>query len=386
MRSKYVMLLLLLGWPMSTLSSQSVLGQQPVGQASKYDSAVSDVIAKETVSANAASVSPPTVIDSLAEVLLTATKSEQQSEQQSIAPTVELGNLRAETTPDTEAFRTVALGTISSVAIPLGQVPVDKVDSLTFPPSTPTPTVTGTPANSTATGDATALVPDWEDWVSPERLSGNLRLVAVMAALSLAPALLLMTTCYVRIVVVLSLLRQALGSQQLPPNQVTTTLAMFLTALIMWPVWSKVHHDSIEPYTNPNTEMSAEAAWTAGVAPVRDFMSQQIHDCGNRADVLMFLEYLPPQDSPIESYADVPLQALLPAFLLSELKVAFTIGFMVYLPFVLIDLVVSSVTMSLGWVMVPPTTISLPMKLILFVLVDGWHLVVEMLLMSFQTG
>lgn len=249
--------------------------------------------------------------------------------------------------------------------------------------STPPVTPASTPSSSSSTSSA---LPSWESWTSPEHLSGNLRLVLVMAALSLAPALLLMSTCYVRIIVVLSLLRQALGSQQLPPNQVTTALAMFLTALIMWPVWSKVHTDAIEPYTNPDTKMTAEDAWTAGVKPVREFMSHQIHHSGNRDDVLLFLDYLPPQEKPVESYADVPLQALLPAFLLSELKVAFSIGFRVYLPFVIIDLVVSSITMALGWVMVPPSTISLPLKLIMFVLVDGWHLVVEMLLMSFKVA
>lgn len=226
--------------------------------------------------------------------------------------------------------------------------------------------------------------PSWDSWVSPERLMSNIRVVAVMAALSLAPALLLMTTCYVRLVVVLSLLRQALGSQQLPPNQVTTTLAMFLTLLVMWPIWTRVHDEAIMPYTDPSSGMSAEQAWEAGVIPVREFMGSQIIHAGNQDDVRLFLKYL--NLTGIRDVRDVPMQALLPAFLISELKVAFAIGFQIFLPFVIVDLVVSSVTMSMGWVMVPPTTISLPLKLMLFVLVDGWHLVVEMLLMSFQIG
>ncbi len=225
----------------------------------------------------------------------------------------------------------------------------------------------------------------WESWTSPERLAGSLRVFAVMAALSLAPALLLMTTCYVRIIVILSLLRQALGSQQLPPHQVTTTLALFLTVLIMFPVWTQVHDQAIKPYIDPDVAMTFDEVWLAGVAPIREFMSQQIVFAQNGADVELFLDYLPPQSPPPESYADVPLQALLPAFMISELKVAFLIGFQVYLPFVIVDLVVSSVTMSMGMVMVPPLTISLPLKLLLFVLVDGWHLVVEMLLQSFST-
>lgn len=227
-------------------------------------------------------------------------------------------------------------------------------------------------------------LPTWDSWVSPERLMSNIRVVAVMAALSLAPALLLMTTCYVRLVVVLSLLRQALGSQQLPPNQVTTTLAMFLTLLVMWPVWTRVHEEAIVPYTDSSSGMSADQAWEAGVVPVREFMGAQIIHAGNQEDVRLFLDYL--NLTGIRDVRDVPLQALLPAFLISELKVAFAIGFQIFLPFVIVDLVVSSVTMSMGWVMVPPTTISLPLKLMLFVLVDGWHLVVEMLLMSFQVG
>ena len=198
---------------------------------------------------------------------------------------------------------------------------------------------------NTANGQSIEWLPSWESWTSPERLTGTIRVVCVMAALSLAPALLLMTTCYVRLIVVLSLLRQALGSQQLPPNQVTTTLAMFLTALIMWPVWSKVHQDAIEPYTNSEVTISAEDAWTAGVAPIREFMSAQISLAGNQADVKLFLDYL--GETEAQTFADVPLQALLPAFLISELKVAFLIGFLVFLPFVIIDLVVASVTAAI---------------------------------------
>ena len=227
-------------------------------------------------------------------------------------------------------------------------------------------------------------LPNWESWTSPERVVGSLRVVAVMAALSLAPAFLLMTTCYVRIIVVLSLFRQALGNQQLPPNQVTTALALFLTLLIMTPVWLRVQQQAIEPYTDPETEMSFDDAWQAGIAPVRDFMSGQISRYNNHADVRLFLKYLPESETPPATYADVPLQALLPAFLLSELKVAFLIGFRVYLPFVVVDLVVATVTTAMGMMMVPPSSISMPLKLLLFVLVDGWHLVVEMLLMSFQ--
>ena len=249
------------------------------------------------------------------------------------------------------------------------------------------PTATSSPDRIVSSNDvgfpATAL-PSWETWTSPERLTGSLRVVAMMAALSLAPAMLLMTTCYVRLVVVLNLLRQALGSQQLPPQQVITTLAVFLTALIMWPVWNQVHQDAIQPYTDPAIPMTASEAWNQGIRPIRNFMLEQIRRADNGPDVALFLDYL--QVEEVHTNDDIPLQAILPAFLISELKVAFLIGFQIYLPFVLLDLVVSSVTMSMGMLMVPPTTISLPLKLIMFVLVDGWHLVVEMLLMSFASG
>lgn len=253
------------------------------------------------------------------------------------------------------------------------------VDSLTVP-------TTEEHASASADGSisrsaSNEVWPSWESWTSPERIIGSVRVVAIMAALSLAPAIILMTTCYVRLIVVLALLRQALGSQQLPPQQVITTLAMFLTVLIMWPVWNQIHTDAIQPYADPQVELSPEEAWQNGVAPVRKFMSHQIKRAGNGGDVEMFLEYL--ELPAARYYSDVPLQALLPAFLISELKIAFLIGFQVYLPFLLLDLVVSSVTMSMGMVMVPPTTIALPLKLILFVLVDGWHLVVVMLLKSF---
>jgi flagellar biosynthetic protein FliP len=203
----------------------------------------------------------------------------------------------------------------------------------------------------------------------------------LLTVISLAPAILLMTTCFVRIVVVLGLLRQALGTQQLPPSQVITSIALFLSLLIMTPVWKQVYDDAIEPYTKK--QITLEEAWQAGVRPVRQFMSHQIERTGNHEDVWMFYRYLPEGTPAPEYYDDVPLQVLLPAFMLSELKTAFLIGFQIYLPFLILDIVISSITISMGMLMLPPVLISLPFKLLLFVLVDGWHLVVEMLLQSF---
>ena len=224
---------------------------------------------------------------------------------------------------------------------------------------------------------------DPSSWISPENLGSSLQVLLMMTVVSLAPAILLMTTSFVRIAVVLGLLRQALGIQQMPSNQVITSIALFMTLLIMSPVWKDVYDDAIDPYTDPEVEMSFEVAWQAGVKPVRKFMSRQIEIAGNSDDVWLFYQYLPESTPPPETYDDVPLQVLLPAFMLSELKTAFLIGFQVFLPFLIVDLVVSSITVSMGMLMLPPTAISLPLKLMLFVLVDGWNLIVGMLLESF---
>jgi flagellar biosynthetic protein FliP len=224
-----------------------------------------------------------------------------------------------------------------------------------------------------------------ESWTSPQKLSSTLQVMLLLTVLSLAPAILLMTTSFVRIVVVLGLLRQALGTQQLPPSQVMTTLAMFMTLLIMGPTWTEIYTNSIQPYTRGQMT-DPETAWNAGVVPLKRFMSRQIEAAGNSDDVWLFYEYLPENQrssKPPEVYEEVPLVALLPAFMLSELKVAFLIGFQIYLPFLILDLVVSSITISMGMMMLPPVMISLPLKLLLFVLVDGWTLIVGMLLESF---
>jgi len=221
-----------------------------------------------------------------------------------------------------------------------------------------------------------------EQWTSPEGLSSALQVMLLLTVISLAPAILLMTTCFVRIIVVLGLLRQALGTQQLPPSQVITSIALFLTLLLMTPVWKKVYDDAIVPYTE--RKISLDDAWQAGITPIRRFMSEQIDRTENTADVWLFYRYMPEGTPEPSTYEDVPLQVLLPAYMLSELKTAFLIGFQIYLPFLVLDIVIASVTISMGMMMLPPVLISLPFKLLLFVLVDGWHLVVEMLMQSFQ--
>jgi flagellar biosynthetic protein FliP len=235
-----------------------------------------------------------------------------------------------------------------------------------------------------ATRDFTQFVAGGPDqWTSKQGLRSSLQIMLLLTVLSLAPALLLMTTCFVRIIVVMGLLRQALGTQQLPPSQVVTSIALFMTLLVMTPVWKQVYDDAIKPYSDPQSSMTLEEAWGRGVKPIRNFMSRQIDIADNSDDVWLFYEYLPPETPTPQTYDDVPLTVLLPAFMLSELKTAFLIGFQIYLPFLILDLVISSVTISMGMMMLPPVMISLPFKLILFVLVDGWRLVVGMLLESF---
>ncbi len=221
-------------------------------------------------------------------------------------------------------------------------------------------------------------------WTSPEGLSSTIQVMLLLTVLSLAPAVLLMTTCFVRIVVVLALLRQAIGTQQLPPSQVITTLSLFITLLIMTPTWKEVYDGAIVPYTAKEIDLGQ--AWTQGVAPIHRFMTRQIETTGNTDDIWLFMEYMP-EDPTLDydemTYSDVPLQVLLPAFMLSELKTAFLIGFQIYLPFLILDMVIAAVMVSMGMLMLPPVLISLPFKILLFVLVDGWHLVVGMLMESF---
>jgi flagellar biosynthetic protein FliP len=218
---------------------------------------------------------------------------------------------------------------------------------------------------------------------SRDGLLGSIKVALLLAVLSLAPAIVLMTTCYVRVVVVLTLLRQAFGGQQLPPMQVITALSLFMTMLIMAPVWNQVKTEAIDPYTRAESPISWDEAWQRGIEPIKHFMCCQITASGNEDSVAVFYKHLPDAGSPPSSIEQVPVNVLLPAFLISELKVAFLLGFQIFLPFLILDLVVSSVTVSSGMLMLPPTMVSFPLKLILFVMVDGWNLVVGMLLQSF---
>ena len=247
---------------------------------------------------------------------------------------------------------------------------------------------TGYPNQPTQTAGAASLSELFssqsEQLTSRDGLGSSIKVALLLATLSLAPAIVLMTTCYIRVVVVLSLLKQAFGAQQLPPTQVLTALSLFVTLLVMTPVWNQVKTEAIDPYQAENG-ISWDEAWERGVVPVKSFMAKQIESAGNGESIALFYKYLPDHQTlaPPTNAQEVPLNVLLPAFMVSELKVAFLLGFQIFLPFLVLDLVVSSVTVSTGMLMLPPTMVSFPLKLMLFVLVDGWNLVIGMLLQSF---
>lgn len=228
-----------------------------------------------------------------------------------------------------------------------------------------------------------------DEMLKPGGLSPTLKLMGLMTVLSLAPSILMMTTCFVRFVIVFGLLRQAFGTQAVPPTQILIALALFLTALVMMPVWTEAYEQGVVPYSSSTYASDADQqaalkeAAQRGLAPMRRFMADQIEATGNGSAVDLFLEYreVPAEDYP-QYYEDVELSVLLPAYLLSELKTAFIIGFQIYLPFVVLDMVVSTILMSMGMMMLPPPLISLPLKLVLFILIDGWTLTVEMMLRS----
>lgn len=214
-----------------------------------------------------------------------------------------------------------------------------------------------------------------DDGTGNTQYSLTLQLLALMTALTLLPSLLLMMTSFVRIIIVMSLLRQALGTAQTPPNQVLLGLALFLTIFIMMPVFTAVYEDAVVPYVDE--DIGFEEALTAAQGPFRIFMLNQTRE----TDIAMFVEIAGNED--IIEPADVPFSTLVPAFITSELKSAFSIGFLIYIPFVVIDLVVASVLMSMGMMMLSPMMISMPFKLMLFVLVDGWTLIMGSLTASF---
>jgi flagellar biosynthesis protein FliP len=207
-------------------------------------------------------------------------------------------------------------------------------------------------------------------------LSTTLQIVVMMTVLSLAPSILIMTTSFIRMAIVLSFLRQAIGTQQSPPNQLIVSLALILTFFVMAPVANKAYSEGVKPYLDK--QISGEEAWKKAVDPFRKFMLAQTRE----KDLALFVDIakLPAPNSA----EDIPLQVLVPGFVISELRTAFQIAFVIFIPFLVIDMVVASVLMSMGMMMLPPIIVSLPFKLLLFVLVDGWYLLVKSLVESFK--
>jgi flagellar biosynthesis protein FliP len=209
----------------------------------------------------------------------------------------------------------------------------------------------------------------------PEDVSVTLQILFLMTILSLAPALLILTTAFTRIIVVFHFLKQAMGTPQMPPSQVMVGLAMFLTFFVMAPAWNKVNDQAIQPYLN--NKITMQEAYDKGVVPLREFMFKQTRE----EDLGLFVK-MTNGDKP-KSRDDVPTNALIPAFAISELRTGFQIGFVLFVPFIIIDMVISSILMSMGMMMLPPMLISLPFKILLFILVDGWNLIIKSLVASF---
>src|SRR5687768_16487054 len=236
-------------------------------------------------------------------------------------------------------------------------------------------------AATPTTEGPTRWTPTLPDISNRENFSAALQILILLTVLSLAPAILIMMTSFTRIIIVMSLLRQALGTASLPPNQVLIGLSLFITFLIMSPTWQRVHADALSPYMEG--KMSQQEALTRAQVPVREFMIKQIMRGGNDEDVLLFTDFMK-QPEP-KDFSEVGTMTLIPAFILSELNTAFLLGFKIYLPFLIIDMVISAILISMGMMMLPPVLISLPFKLLLFVLVDGWHLITGSLMGSFAT-
>lgn len=210
---------------------------------------------------------------------------------------------------------------------------------------------------------------------SPSDVAVTLQILALLTILSLAPAIMLMVTCFTRIMVVLGFVQRAIGLQQTPPNQVIVGLSLFLTLFVMGPTWGKVYDGALSPYLAGS--ITSSQAWQGTIDPVREFLFKF-----TRQEELSLMVSMSGMEQP-GNHDDVPTRVLLPAFMLSELKTAFQMGVVIFIPFIVVDMVVASVLMAMGMIMLPPMMISLPFKVLLFVMADGWNLVVTSLLKSF---
>lgn len=215
-----------------------------------------------------------------------------------------------------------------------------------------------------------------EDSENPDDYVFSIKLLIILTVLTLAPAILIMMTSFTRIIIVLSFIRNALGTQQTPPNQVLIGLALFLTFFVMAPVGNQINSESIQPYLN--NEIGQEEAINKAMEPLRNFMFRNTRG----KDLALFVDIANVEEA--REYDDIPTRALIPAFIISELRKAFQIGFILYIPFLVIDMVVASTLMSMGMMMLPPVMISLPFKILLFIMVDGWNLLTRALVLGFR--
>lgn len=215
-----------------------------------------------------------------------------------------------------------------------------------------------------------------EEANSPREVANSIEILFILTILALAPSILLMMTCFTRIIIVLSFIRKAISTQTTPPNQVLIGLALFLTFFIMAPIGTEINNKAIQPYLAG--EIDQEVALERAMEPIRAFMFKQTRE----KDLALFID-ISGSEKP-HGLADVPTKALIPAFMISELKTGFQIGFVLFIPFIVIDMVVASTLMSMGMMMLPPVMISLPFKILLFIMVDGWNLIIKSLIMGFQ--
>tara|TARA_B100001123_G_C15302826_1_gene1021656 strand:+ start:580 stop:1338 length:759 start_codon:yes stop_codon:yes gene_type:complete len=213
-----------------------------------------------------------------------------------------------------------------------------------------------------------------DDIEDPEKVSSALQVLFLLTILTLAPSILIMTTSFARIIIVLSFLRQAMGTQQTPPTQILIGLGLFLTLFVMGPTWTEINDTALQPYLNE--EISQSNALKKAGEPLKTFMLRQTRE----KDLSLFVDISGKEPT---SNQELDMSSLIPAFIISELKTAFQIGFLIYIPFLILDMVVASILLSMGMMMLPPVLISLPFKLMLFVMVDGWYLTVGSLMRSF---
>lgn len=235
---------------------------------------------------------------------------------------------------------------------------------------------------NTASGQAKTTVPfpkigiDVGTADNPQDISVTLQLLLLLTVLSLAPSILIMTTSYLRLIVVFHFLRNAIGTMNMPPNQLLAGLALFITFFIMYPTWNVVNQEALKPYMDG--KMSLDSAYSKGINPIRNFMFRNVRD----EDIELFLS-LSQTEKP-KTRTDLSTFVLIPAFVISELRAGFIIGFFLFIPFLIVDMVVSSILMSMGMMMLPPMMVSLPFKILLFILVDGWSLIIGSLVRSFH--